>query len=187
MKQLKGVKFAVNRGVFSPDPKTNSTLMILNNLPEIKGKDILDVGCGSGIIGIYCALNGAKSVVAVDVEEKAIKNTKENAARNKVGAILTAIKSDLFENVRGKFDYIFGNLPIVDAAWDLDISTIDLIKKFIFGCKKHVKKGGVTYFTWNSESDVAAVRKFLITNKFEFKEVIEETKHRIWYLFKIYF
>ena len=188
MRQLKGVKLVINKGIFSPNPKqTNSTSMILNNLPEIKGKNILDVGCGSGVIGIYCALNGAKSVVAADVEEKAVKNTKENAGRNKVENIVTAVKSNLFENINGKFDYVFGNLPIVDAAWNLNISTTDLIKKFIFDCKKYVKNGGVAYFTWNSESDVAAIRKFLIKNKYEFSEITKETKSRIWYLFQVYF
>ena len=188
MIHLKGVRLVLRKGVFSPDPKrTNSTLMILNNLPGIRGKNILDVGCGSGIIGIYCALNGAKSVVAVDVEEKAIENAKENIARNKVGNIIKVIKSDLFENIKGTFDYIFGNLPIVDKSWNLDVSTVDLIKNFIFGCKRHVKKGGVAYFTWNSESDVISVRNFLKANKYKFEQVIEKTNDRIWYLFKIYF
>ncbi len=82
---FKGVKLHVRRGVFSPDPKiTNSSSIILNNLPDIKNKDILDVGCGSGIIGIYCAMNGARKVIAVDIDEKAVDNTLENARRNKV-------------------------------------------------------------------------------------------------------
>jgi release factor glutamine methyltransferase len=188
MKQLKGVSLVIKKGVFSPDPKkTNSTLMILNDLKEIKGKNILDVGCGSGIIGIYCALNGAKSVIATDVDEKAIENTKENIERNKVETIVKVIKSDLFENIKGKFDYIFGNLPIVDKSWNLDISTIDLMKRFICGCKNHIKRGGVVYFTWNSESDVTAVKKILIMSKYKFEQVVKETKKRTWYLFKIYF
>jgi len=43
------------------------------------------------------------------------------------------------------------------------------------------------YFTWNSESDVINIRNFITVNRYRFEEVVEETKDRIWYLFKIYF
>ncbi len=189
---LKGIKVIVRKGVFSPNPeKTNSTLLTLNNLPKINGKEILDVGCGSGIIGIYCALNGAKKVISVDINQKAIKNTKENIKANKIKDIIEVIQSDLFENVTGSFDYIFGNLPISDTpgTWDLETSTIDLIKKFISQCKMHIKKGGRAYFTWYSDADMSAtpIKDFLRKEGYKFGEVKEKKGTKTWYLFKIKF
>jgi len=187
--ELKGVNIIVNESVFSPDPnKTNSSIMVLNNLPRLKGKDILDMGCGSGVIAIYCALHGARKVIAADNDERAIKNAKENVKRNNVGKIVKIIKSDLFENIKGSFDYIFGNLPISNrpGAWNLDIPTIDLLKKFVSESKNYIKKGGIVYFTWYSSpsSSISPVKRFLSKN-YKFKEIKETKGNKIWYLFKV--
>ena len=178
----------VRKGVFCPDPKeTNSTTMMLNNLPDIKQKDVLDMGCGTGIIGIYCVLNGARRVVAVDINEKAIENAKENVERNKIGHIVKVIKSDLFENVEGSFDCIFGNLPINDEAWNLEIPTAELMKKFLSECGGHIRKDGIVYFTWNSGADVVQIRDFLAVKGCRFEEVRENKAGTTWYLFKLHF
>ena len=185
---LKGVNLIIKKGVFTPDPnKTNSSLIVLNNLPKIKQKEILDMGCGSGIIGIYCALHGARKVIAVDNDEKAVENTKENVKRNNVGNVVKVIKSDLFKNVSGHFDYIFGNLPINDKSWNLSISTTDLMKKFISACKLHIKQKGSVYFTWNSHSAINPIRNFLKVEGYEFKELKERKPDKTWYLFKVQF
>jgi len=63
---IKDMTLIVKKGVFNPNPNiTNSTIMILDNLSP-RGKEVLDMGCGSGVIGIYCALNGAKRVVCAE-------------------------------------------------------------------------------------------------------------------------
>lgn len=49
---------------------------------EVKGTTVLDVGCGSGILGFVALALGAERVVAVDVDQEAIDVTLENAARN---------------------------------------------------------------------------------------------------------
>jgi len=185
---LKGVKLTINKGVFSPNPgKTNSTLMLLNNMPDVKGKDILDMGCGSGVIGIFCALNGAMHVVAADVDKRAVENAKENATIKVRGFKPCASQSDLFKNIKGRFDFVFGNLPIVDSEWDLGVSTIVLLKKFVSGCRQHIRKDGQAFFTWNSESDVSDVISFLLEGKYTFTQVAEKRNGITWYLFKIYF
>jgi len=183
----KGINLLVKNGVFTPDPdKTNSTSIILNNLPDIQGKDILDMGCGTGIIGIYCALNGARKVVAVDVDKNAVENTRENIKRNNAKNI-EVILSNLFEHVMGSFDYIFGNLPIHDPSWDLGISTTELLKKFLRECKDYVHLGGAVYFTWNSDQDIAPVKEFLQATNYLFEEIIEEKSNKTWHLFQIRF
>ena len=48
------------------------------------GEPVIDVGCGSGILSIAAVKMGASKVVAVDVDEAAVRSTRENAAANEV-------------------------------------------------------------------------------------------------------
>jgi S-methylmethionine-dependent homocysteine/selenocysteine methylase/SAM-dependent methyltransferase len=56
----------------------------------------LDVGCGTGILGIQLALSGAAHVHAIDIDERAVRNTQTNAFRNGVGDRLTAARVDVY-------------------------------------------------------------------------------------------
>lgn len=51
---------------------------------DIKGKTVIDYGCGSGILGIAAALLGAARVIGVDTDPQALQATQENARRNNV-------------------------------------------------------------------------------------------------------
>ena len=69
--------------------------------------------------------------------------------------------------------------------WDLDISTTELMQKFLSEAKEYVKENGAVYFTWCSDTDVDPIRNFL--SKYKYKEVIEEKAGRTWYLFEVKF
>jgi S-methylmethionine-dependent homocysteine/selenocysteine methylase/SAM-dependent methyltransferase len=56
----------------------------------------LDIGCGTGLLGIQLALNGASHVRAIDIDERAVRNTESNAYRNGVGDRMTAARVDIF-------------------------------------------------------------------------------------------
>jgi ribosomal protein L11 methyltransferase len=74
------------------------------------GASVLDVGCGSGILGIACAKLGAKDVLALDYDPVSVKVTKDNAAANGV-SVLEARKSDLLGNAGNKtYDLITANI-----------------------------------------------------------------------------
>ncbi len=51
---------------------------------DIKGKTVIDYGCGSGILGIAAALLGAERVIGVDTDPQALQATRDNARRNDV-------------------------------------------------------------------------------------------------------
>jgi ribosomal protein L11 methyltransferase len=91
-----------------------TTKMCLELMEEIKGEfigaDVLDVGCGSGILSIAAAKLGARSVLAVDIEESAIKCTMQNAIANGVGEKVRTILSNLADSVYGRFHIIVSNL-----------------------------------------------------------------------------
>ena len=64
-------------------PTTSLCLSYLDSL-DLKDKDILDYGCGSGILAIAALKLGAKSATGVDIDEQALIASKENAQRNGV-------------------------------------------------------------------------------------------------------
>ena len=64
-------------------PTTSLCLSYLDSL-DLKDKDVLDYGCGSGILAIEALKLGAKSATGVDIDEQALIASKENAKRNGV-------------------------------------------------------------------------------------------------------
>jgi ribosomal protein L11 methyltransferase len=76
---------------------------------DIVSKSVLDMGCGSGILGILAADLGAKSVLATDIESWCIENTMENAERNQCSDIVKVIKGDV-DLVTETYDLIFANI-----------------------------------------------------------------------------
>lgn len=78
------------------------------------GEKVLDVGCGSGILGIAAVLLGAQNAFGVDIDETAVRTANENAQVNKVGDKFTAIAGDLVDKVSGKYDIVVANI-VADA------------------------------------------------------------------------
>ena len=83
-----------------------------------KGEKVLDIGCGSGILGIAAVLLGAESAFGVDIDEMAVRTANENAEVNKVADRFTAIAGDLVDKVDGKYDIVVANI-VADAIISL--------------------------------------------------------------------
>ncbi len=74
-------------------------------------KNVLDLGCGSGILSIASLLLGAKSATGVDIDKLAVKTAKENGEINGFGEDkFTVINGNLTDKVSGKFDVIVANI-----------------------------------------------------------------------------
>lgn len=101
----------VEPGVFRP---TQGSFLVWKNLFMSglgKDKRCLDIGCGSGILTVQLALNGAKHVHAFDVQDKATRNTLSNAFRNGVADRVTARVVDLFTfRPEEQFDIVVASL-----------------------------------------------------------------------------
>lgn len=116
-----------DRHVLEIDPESSfgtgqheTTRLCLEMLEEcVKGgESILDMGCGSGILGIGACLIGAKEVLAVDIEQNAVDITRKNAVVNHLPEkALTAYTGDVLSDntleqlVRSKkYDIIVANI-----------------------------------------------------------------------------
>ena len=88
-----------------------TTQLMMKHALEIDmvGKSVLDMGCGTGILGILAAELGAKSVLAIDIESWCVGNTLENAERNRCNHIVKAIRGDI-DMVAETYDLIFANI-----------------------------------------------------------------------------
>jgi len=80
---------------------------ILDN--DFKGLNVLDMGCGTGILAILAAMKGASGVLAIDNDEWAFENAEENVARNASGKVRVALGD---ANLLGSeyFDVILANI-----------------------------------------------------------------------------
>ena len=106
------LEFKVNNSVLIPRPETEELVRLMLE-EDLDGKEILDIGTGSGCIAISLAKNFPKSkVIALDVSEDALEVAKENAKLNNVS--IEFIKADIFEYQSDKkYDVIVSNPPYV--------------------------------------------------------------------------
>ena len=113
-------------GVFSGDGLDVGTALLLTNLPELTGKRVLDLGCGSGVIGIAAALANAASVTMTDVDLLAVAAARENIARTGLRNV-SAVASDLYSAIHAqRFDVILCNPPF-HAGQRIDRDIADAI------------------------------------------------------------
>ncbi len=75
-----------------------------------KGDRVLDIGTGSGILGIGAALLGAKSVEGVEIDPTAVKVAKENSILNNTQDVFKISQGDLTKNTSGTYDIIVANI-----------------------------------------------------------------------------
>jgi putative methylase len=77
---------------------------------DIIGKNVLDLGCGTGRLSLAAAFLGAKSVVGIDIDRTAVKTAAENAAASGLEADVQWVVGDI-EAIAGKFDTVLQNPP----------------------------------------------------------------------------
>ncbi len=125
-KEFYGINFKTTKDTLDPRPETE--LIIDLFLYHYQNKDlplhILDLGCGTGCIGLTI-LNLYKNITCdfVDISEKALKITKENAENLKLSNRSNLIKSNWFSNITSKYDVIISNPPYISKNYPLDSQT----------------------------------------------------------------
>ena len=110
-----GRTFKVIEGVLIPRQDTEiSVEKILNVIENNQINNMLEIGCGTGIVSISVDLESSIDVTAVDISEKAIENTRIN--KEKLNSKIKIINSDLFSNINEKFDLIYSNPPYIKSS-----------------------------------------------------------------------
>ena len=110
-----GRTFKVIEGVLIPRQDTEiSVEKILNVIENNQINNMLEIGCGTGIVSISVDLESSVDVTAVDISEKALENTRIN--KENLNSKIKIIKSDLFSNINEKFDLIYSNPPYIKSC-----------------------------------------------------------------------
>lgn len=96
-----------------------TTYMMLSYVAELDmaGKRVLDMGCGTAVLGILAKMRGASYVEGVDIDEWAFNNARENAATNNVEIVL---KLGDATTLQGHFDIVIANINRNILLADMD-------------------------------------------------------------------
>lgn len=145
-------KFISDNGVFSKNHIDFASEFLIKTIFEEVEGDILDVGCGYGVIGIILSKNkNIKTVTMLDVNHRALELARRNVALNKVEASI--VESDGFSNIKNEYDTIITNPPIRAGK--------AVIYKIYEDANKHLRKGGVLYLVINKKHGAPSTIKEL--------------------------
>lgn len=160
-------------------PSDDSCLLEEQIKKYSKEKKFLDMGSGSGIQASAAKLAGASSILAVDINEEAIRILKNKC--------IPAIKSDLFSNIskESKFDIIAFNPPYLpeDKREDKESALAttggkdgdEIIMRFLKQAKSHLNRNGFILLVLSSLTPRHRIMQLLSELKME-KEVLSEKK-----------
>jgi len=158
-------------------PAEDSYLMYREVKKRSRDKKVLDMGTGSGILAIAAKRGGAKSILAADINKDAVEFVKEKG--------IDAVESDLFSNIKGKFDLIVFNPPYLpqDLREDKESSLItsggkkgdELTLEFLKNADKHLVTGGEILLLVSNLTSSRRIEAAL-RNKNMVKEVIASEK-----------
>ncbi|MBI3036875.1 methyltransferase [Candidatus Woesearchaeota archaeon] len=143
---------------------------------------VLDMGTGSGIQAITAAKRKEmKSVIAADINDEALKFAAVAAVKEGVKQKVQFIKSNLFSNVRGKFDTIIFNPPYLPQDKGINDEAIyggkhgyELLLRFISSCRNHLNDYGIVLIVFSSRTNKQKVDEAIEASCLEFEELAQK-------------
>ena len=148
--------FNTDNGVFSKSKLDFGTRTLLENIPisELKG-EILEVGCGYGVVPIILSKFCEGNIEGVDINKRAlslaIMNAKENECDN-----ISFYESSCYENINKKYDFIISNPPIRAGK--------KIVYEIVFGAKEYLKETGKLFIVINKDQGAKSLFKALGEN-----------------------
>ena len=137
--------FKTDNGVFSKEKLDFGTRLLLENLPisDMKG-NILDLGCGYGVVSIILSRLIDANFDAVDVNKRALHLMEMNIKLNKVSNI-NCFESFCYDSIDKdkKYDYIITNPPIRAGK--------EVVYKMLREAKEHLNDSGLLYFVMRKD------------------------------------
>lgn len=157
------------------EPAEDSFLLAEGALDEIKGSErILEVGCGSGIISAVIKKNTNARIAGIDINPYAAACTRDNGVE--------AIRGDLLNCIRGKFDIIIFNPPYlptnesertkdwINIALDGGYDGRQIINRFIKDAVHHLEDNGRILILLSSFTGIEEVKSKMKELGYDIKE-----------------
>ena len=146
--------------------------LTVKTLPGVFSRDGLDVGCGAGVLSVAFARHSPKiRLTLCDVSAPAVEASRATLATNGVEGEVFA--SNVFSEVKGRFDMIISNPPFHDGMQ----TSLDAAQTLIRGAVRHLNSGGELRIVANAFLPYPDV----LDETFGFHEVIAQTGR-----FKVY-
>lgn len=197
-----GNKFYIDERVLIPRFETEelveNTVTYINKF-FTEPVDIIDLGCGSGVIGLTLEKKvSTKSVDLVDISNKALEVTKINCKNLNSNANI--IQSDMFDAINKKYDVIISNPPYIKTKEEIEDIVknnephialyagddgLDCYKKILKNIKNHMKEKCLIAFEigYTQANDIKnLISKYLPDSKIEIKQDMSE-KDRMVFIF----
>jgi len=155
------------------DPRdTESLRKMIKDTPVVKGRNILEIGTGSGLLSLYCLKFGALKVVATDVNRLAVANARYNAellgVKDRFEARLVPLSDMQAYSVIGiseKFDLIISNPPWENqepktiaehALYDRDFN---LLQSLLIGLPNYLNSGGRALLAYGTVDAISSLKR----------------------------
>lgn len=169
---IDGLTIKTLPGVFSRDGLDVGSQLLLSTLtPHTKGK-VLDVGCGAGVLSAALASHSPKvRLTLCDVSAPAVEASRATLAANGLEGEVFA--SNVFSEVKGRFDMIISNPPFHDGMQ----TSLDAAQTLIRDAVRHLNSGGELRIVANAFLPYPKI----LDETFGFHEVIAQTGR-----FKVY-
>ncbi len=111
---------------------------------DLKGKTVLDMGCGTGILAIVAEKLGAAKILAIDIDEWATSNTAENIEANTCKKIAVEL-GDVQKIFNKSFDIILANI-------NLNVLLKDMLQYY-----KHLNNNGLILISGILKTDIETI------------------------------
>ncbi len=154
------------------EPREDS-YFLLSFIGDYEGKQALDLGTGSGILGKE-AKKKFERVLLADINPKVIEHLHKTINDPSI----TIVQSDLFSNIKGTFNLIIFNPPylpndadVKDIALDGGPEGYEIIEKFLKDARNHLDKKGKILLLFSSLSKKKKIDKLLKEHQYVSKEV----------------
>jgi len=166
-----GMRFTVRPTVFHPRYFISSERFaeFIDSL-DLRGKQVIDVGTGTGILAIAAARSGSENVIATDINPNAALSVPDNARHNGVGDRVTAVCMDLLSGFAADplFDVIIANPPkhtlephdLADRGWNAGPNHRDIAALFD-QARERLKPDGKLYVMLSAHSELSLIEKLI--------------------------
>lgn len=147
-------------------PPSEDSILLIQSLDIKPGERVLEIGCGSGVVSIHCALEGAL-VCCGDINPRAVSLTKKNAETN--GAAIIVRITDVYSAFPEKFDTVIFNLPylpveeegLLARSWSGGPDGLGPLPELLAHAPEHLNEGGRVIIVVSSLMDQGRLKATL--------------------------